>query len=288
MSLARVWTPTNNKSSGGTKRLLVIHSMEGFTGPNGAYDCATYFQKSSAGASSQVCIDNNRGTIWEGVTRVYGSWTQCNFNSVSISCEQSGYASWSRDYWLSARNNQLWNIAEWLAEESAITGIPLVDLSASQAQSSSWGVCYHSELGSAGCGHSDPGAGWPFDVVLQRARDFLTGGAPPVPVKPEKKLEEDMALEFAAGDPVKAVSFTGACYRTMGIMCHSGDIKLGDPPRVILRCNFRRENGSTYEQKLYLEPGKTKAVIDISDAGGMCAQREDENTVVIIPNFELK
>jgi hypothetical protein len=169
MALKRVWTPSGNYSGGGTKRLLVIHSMEGFTGPNGAYDCAKYFQGDN-GASSQVCIDNNRGTIWECVSRTYGSWTQCSYNSVSISAEQSGYGSWSRDYWLNNRNNQLQNVAEWLAEESAKTGIPLNDLSASQAQSGGRGVVYHSELGYDGCNHSDPGAGWPIDVVLQMAR----------------------------------------------------------------------------------------------------------------------
>ena len=177
MSLKRVWTPTNSYSGGGTKRLIVIHSMEGFTGPNGALDCARYFQ-GNVGASSQVCIDNNRGTIWEGVTRYNGSWTQCNFNSVSDSCEQSGYASWSRDYWLNNRGPQLQNVAEWCAEEAKALGIPIVDLTSSQAQGGSWGICYHSDLGSTGCGHGDPGAGWPFDVVLQWAREFA-GGTPP-------------------------------------------------------------------------------------------------------------
>jgi hypothetical protein len=143
--------------------------MEGFTGPNGAYDCAKYFQ-GNVGASSQVCIDNNRGTIWEGVNRYNGAWTQCNYNSVAVSCEQSGYASWSQNYWLNERENQLRNIADWLAEEAKVFGIPLVDLSYSAAQGSGRGVCYHSELGSAGCGHSDPGDGFPLWQVLQWAK----------------------------------------------------------------------------------------------------------------------
>jgi hypothetical protein len=168
MSLTRVWTPSGNYSGGGTKRLLVIHTMEGFTGSNGAYDCAKYFQ-GNVGASSQVCIDNNRGKIWECVSRSNGAWTQCNYNSASISCEQSGYASWSRDYWLKNRDAQLHNIADWLKEESGKTGIPLVDLSSSSAQGSGRGVCYHSELGSTGCGHSDPGSGFPLDQVLKWA-----------------------------------------------------------------------------------------------------------------------
>jgi N-acetylmuramoyl-L-alanine amidase len=180
MTLTRVWTPSGNHSGGGDKDKLVIHTMEGFTGPNGAYDCAKYFQ-SDCGASSQVCIDNNRGKIWECVARYNGAWTQCNYNSVSISCEQSGYASWSRSYWLDNRENQLRNIADWLAEESRATGIPLVHLSSSSAQGSGRGVCYHSELGSTGCGHSDPGSGFPLDVVLEWAKG---GSAPSQPQPP--------------------------------------------------------------------------------------------------------
>lgn len=172
VGLVRHWTPTNNYSYGNDQDLLVIHSMEGFTGPNGAKDCAIYFQ-GNVGASSQVCIDNNRGHIWEGVSRANGSWTQCGYNYKSISCEQSGYASWSRQYWLDTRENQLRNIADWLAEESKITGIPLVNISSPGQR----GVIYHSELGSTGCGHSDPGAGFPLDVVLEWAK----GDSSPAP-----------------------------------------------------------------------------------------------------------
>lgn len=196
MALKRVWTPTGSFSGGSTKRLLVIHTMEGFTGANGAKDCAIYFQ-GDVGASSQVCVDNNRGTIWECVSRANGSWTQCNFNSQSISCEQSGFASWSRQYWLDYRSNQLHNIADWLAEESKATGIPLVDLSASSAQGNSWGVCYHSELGSSGCGHSDPGAGFPLDIVLQWARG--EGETPP-----QKENDVTAATAYFHGQKYRA------------------------------------------------------------------------------------
>lgn len=179
MSLVRHWYPTGNRSGGGTKRLLVIHTMEGFTGPNGAQDCAIYFQ-SDCGASSQVCIDNNRGHIWEGVSRSEGSWTQCQYNSVSLSAEQSGYASWSRDYWLANRDAQLHNLADWIGEESRATGIPIVLLSDSQAQGSGRGVTFHSRLGGAGCGHSDPGSNFPINEVLAWAKGGSTAPAPSV------------------------------------------------------------------------------------------------------------
>lgn len=190
MSLNRVWTPTSYYSSGGSKRLLVIHTMEGFTGPNGAYDCAKYFQ-GNVGASSHVCIDNNRGKIWEGVARTNSAWTVCNFNSVSISAEQSGYASWSKSYWLANRDAQLHNLADWIAEESKKTGIPIRLLSSSEAQGGGKGVTYHSRLGSTGCGHSDPGDTFPIQEVLSWAGGSTsttpptqpppTGTAPPFP-----------------------------------------------------------------------------------------------------------
>jgi hypothetical protein len=176
MTLTRVWTPSGNYSSGGTKRLIVLHTMEGFTGANGAYDCAKYFQ-GNVGASSQVCIDNNRGKIWECVTRNNASWTQCNFNSVAVSAEQSGYASWSRDYWLANRENELRNTAEWVAEEAAKFGIPLRILTASEAQGGGKGICQHMNLGSSGCAHSDCGPNYPIDKVLEWAK----GGSTVVP-----------------------------------------------------------------------------------------------------------
>jgi peptidoglycan hydrolase-like protein with peptidoglycan-binding domain len=170
-ALTRNWYGTSNYSGGGSKSILVIHTMEGFTGPEGAKDCAKYFQ-GDVGASSHVCIDNNAGRICEGVKRDKGAWTQCNENGRSISVEQSGYASWSKSYWLDTRHNQLDNIARWLAEESRATGIPLVE-------STSRGVTYHSRLGSYGCGHGDPGSGWPLQEVLGWAKNYLGGGTTP-------------------------------------------------------------------------------------------------------------
>jgi hypothetical protein len=259
MALTRVWTPTKYYSGGGSKRLLVIHTMEGFTGPNGAYDCAKYFQ-GNVGASSHVCIDNNRGKIWEGVARTNSAWTQCNYNSASVSCEQSGYASWSRDYWLSNRSNQLHNIADWIAEESAKLGIPIVKLSASQAQGSGRGICYHSDLGSAGCGHSDPGANWPLDKVLEWAK----GTAPPEPTPPQPEGKKDMApaVAYYKSKPYFAYVGTDNKLRVNGGMVDpSNNTKSGvsiavdqDTGRIIVCYTNTSGKVCTYEQP----PGDSK------------------------------
>lgn len=204
MSLTRVWTPTQYYSSGGSKRLLVIHTMEGFTGPNGAYDCAKYFQ-GNVGASSHVCIDNNRGKIWEGVARTNSAWTVCNLNNDSISVEQSGYASWSKSYWLANRDAQLHNVADWLAEESKKTGIPLRLLSASESQGGGKGVTFHSRLGSTGCGHSDPGDGFPINEVLSWAGGSVSTAPPTQPpstgTAPNFPYPQDHYLGKPSSDP---------------------------------------------------------------------------------------
>jgi peptidoglycan hydrolase-like protein with peptidoglycan-binding domain len=180
MTLTRVWIPSGNNSSRGGSgvRLIVVHTMEGFTGANGAYDCAKYFQ-TDCGASSHVCIDNNRGKIWECVNRSNKAWTQCNCNPYCVAAEQSGYASWSRDYWLNNRGNELHNTADWIAEEAKKFGIPIRALSSSEAQGGAAGVCQHSQLGSYGCGHSDCGPGYPMDKVIEWAGGSSSTAPPP-------------------------------------------------------------------------------------------------------------
>jgi len=285
MSLKRVWTPTGNYSSGGQKRLIVVHTMEGFTGPNGALDCAKYFQ-GPCGASSQVCVDNNRGTIWECVSRGYGSWTQCSYNSVSVSVEQCGYASWSRDKWLNERSNQLHNVADWIAEEAAKLGIPIKRLNASQAQGGSWGICGHSDLGSSGCGHSDPGSGWPWDKVLEWAAGG--GGSTPQP-KPEE--DEGMyAVEIPPGSTVEespdiAVSLDKTTYTAIGIGCDAG--RMGADTVVKVRAAWRWTDGSGWGVKeVQLTPSKTRVVIQMSGkVDTVSFRRQDDEPITLYPNF---
>lgn len=228
MSLVRHWYPSPNYSTGGgTRRLLVLHTTEGWgDSPSGMYDCAIYFQ-GKVGASSDVIIDSfHPGHICEGVAPNNYAWTQCNFNSQTASAaEQCGYAAWSRSEWLNNRMSLLENAAAWLAEESQRFGIPLTELSSGQSQDGySKGVTYHSRLGSAGCGHSDPGSGYPLAEVLEMARGG--GGAPPaeqgpvagedymvIPGRPGNWLK--LSSEFMAADGTKAqmgLGTTGEVY----------------------------------------------------------------------------
>jgi hypothetical protein len=284
MALRRIWTPTGNYSGGGTKRILVIHTMEGFTGPNGAHDCAVYFQ-GDVGASSQVCIDNNRGTVWEGVSRANASWTQCNYNGAAVSCEQSGYASWSRSYWLGNRDAQLRNIADWLAEESAHFGIPLTDLSASAAQGGGRGVCYHSELGSAGCGHSDPGAGFPLDVVLDWARGGNTVEPEPEPEPPKQQEVDDDMVAIPPRSKYSGefgISLPGP-FKAMGVFTDASIY----PDSTHLRCAFHPQDKSPIQViEVYSDPAHTKVVVwPAKPFDSVSITRMDDNNVYVVPDF---
>lgn len=172
MALKRIWMPSPNYSSRSESgvRLIVLHTAEGALTIE---SLGNFFASSSAGVSSQVGTDDKVNTVGEYVKRANKSWTQGNFNSAATSNELCGFASWSNDEWMNNHQNMLENCAKWIAEEAAHFNIPIVKLSASQAQGSGRGVCQHVDLGSAGGGHHDCGSGFPMDYVLTMAK----GGA---------------------------------------------------------------------------------------------------------------
>jgi len=289
MALTRVWTPSPNHSGGSTKRLMVAHSMEGFTGPNGAYDCARYFQ-GNVGASSQVCIDNNRGKVWECVSRSRGSWTQCQYNSVSVSAELSGYAAWSRDYWLGQREPELRNLADWLAEESKALGIPLVKLTPSQAQGTGRGVCYHSDLGSAGCAHGDPGPGFPIDVVLEWAKGGTQPAPQPPTPKPPEEEGDDMGM-IQPGERFHSIAFANGRYNWISFFSDAGVEGKGE--QVLRVVCWRSDNGGEYwpygEVRVGKDARQQKATYDLDPAhcAGVSIQRQGDPATWATVSYNL-
>lgn len=279
MALTREWYPSPNYSGGGTKRLIVLHTTEGFTGPNGMYDLAHYFSGSGAGASSQVGIDNTHpGVIVEMVSPSKGAWTQCNYNSVSVSAEQCGYASWSRDVWLNDKEALLRNTAAWIAEEADRFGIPITKLSPSSAQGSGRGVCYHSDLGSVGCGHADPGSGYPVDVVL----GWASGGtsAPPQPVL---QKEDDMPCvpPKNVSDRQVSVCLNGP-HKDFGLLADASTLK----GSVHVRVAFHLVGGGWQVIEVYADNTSNRPVVTTSKPyDGVSMIRQDDQPVDVWPVF---
>ena len=174
MALNRVSLPSpNHAGRGGAKvRLLVLHTTEGALSYQ---SLGSYFGASSVEVSSHVGVDNvSASTCGEYVARSEAAWAVAAFNDVSVSCEMCGFAAWQATDW-AGQQVLLNNAAQWLAEESSFWGIPLVRLSAADAQGSGVGVCGHIDLGAAGGGHQDPGPNFPWDQVLTAAAGIQGG-----------------------------------------------------------------------------------------------------------------
>jgi hypothetical protein len=184
VTLTRKWMPSPNYSSRGSAvRLIVLHTAEGALTIE---SLGSFFSASSAGVSSHVGIDDTPGTVGEYVRRDFKAWTQGNANPYSDAAELCAFAAWSPADW-AAHPVMLDNCAQWIAEEAATFGIPLVRLSAAQAQDGrSAGVCQHVDLGAAGGGHWDCGPSFPMDQVLAAAQ----GGT----IKPSSKERRSMVL----------------------------------------------------------------------------------------------
>jgi hypothetical protein len=152
-------------------RLIVLHTAEG---ARTYQELGNFFSNPGSGVSSHVGIDDTPGIIGEYVRRDGKAWTQGNANPYCVSAELCAFAAWSPEEW-QLHPQMLANAAAWVAEEADYFGIPLVALTAAQAQGGSAGVCQHVDLGSHGGGHWDCGPGFPMAQVI----DMACGGAGP-------------------------------------------------------------------------------------------------------------
>lgn len=208
MSLRRLWIPSPNFSSrgGAGVRLIVLHTAEG---ARTIQSLGSFFSSPSVQASSHCGADDTPNTVGEYVHRTDKAWTVAEYNPVSVNLELCAFASWSRAEWMK-HPHMLENCAHWIAEEAAAFKLPIVKLSAAQAQGSGKGVCQHRDLGAAGGGHHDCGDGFPIDHVLELAKGSTsrpdTGTALAAVAC---HLERKTGIWEVHGTPAKNVHFGG-------------------------------------------------------------------------------
>jgi peptidoglycan hydrolase-like protein with peptidoglycan-binding domain len=208
MTLNRVAIPSPNYSSrGAAVRLIVLHTAEGSTSYQ---SLGSYFASSSSQVSSHAGIDDTPNTIGVYVKRADKAWTAANANPVAVQAELCAFAAWDSATWQS-HQEMLNNTAKWIAEEAAAFGIPIVKLTASEAQSGAAGVCQHADLGSWGGGHWDCGSSFPIDDVLAMA-----GGSSPIPAPPPKPPSPGAAPPW----PYGSLDYLGQ--PSSDPYCHSG------------------------------------------------------------------
>jgi hypothetical protein len=183
VALKRVQIPSPNCSgrSGAAVRLVVVHCSEG---AQTYQSLGNFFANPSSGVSSHTGIDDTPGVCGEYVARGSKAWTAASANPYAVQtelCTPSGASQgWSTATW-HGHPTMLANCAQWIAEECAAFGLPIVKLTPTEAQGSGRGVCGHVDLGSWGGGHTDPGPAFPWADVIAMA----SGGAPtPTPPAP--------------------------------------------------------------------------------------------------------
>lgn len=165
-------SPKQSSREGARIHGLVLHTTEGSDNPDGDADLkglGALFHSEEASAHYGV---NVRGRIARYVPDEAKAWAVCNFNSVTLSLEQIGFAAFSKADWF-RRHDQLHGAAEFLAYGHIHYGVPLEPGKVSGSAIVRAGVFQHKDLGISGSGHVDCGSGYPQGYVTLLAKFFI-------------------------------------------------------------------------------------------------------------------
>lgn len=165
----RVRIPTSNKSSreGAHPTLIVLHATVSHNrrGLTDLQAIGHYFQR-PVDASSHVCVDNEANSA-RYVPDSEKAWHCAAYNRMSLGIEQILPADGTEITRAMYRET-----ARWVAYWSKKYGIPIQHASVSGGRVIRRGVIFHSQLGSLGGGHSDPGRNYSMNRVLYAARYY--------------------------------------------------------------------------------------------------------------------
>lgn len=174
----------------GLIKRIYIHTFEGRD--LDAIAMARYQLSPAAGGSYHIVIDVNGMTARENDDD-YIPWSagpRANRDGIHISL--AGLAAFSRDKWLS-RGKQLDKLAEVVAAYCRKYGIPAIYRNAKALGEDKWGISTHAAAALAWreTDHTDPGLGFPMDVLVDKVNALLhptpVPPPPPAPVEPGVK-----------------------------------------------------------------------------------------------------
>ena len=172
--------------------LLVVHSMEMDERPDTAEACANYFARTDVKASAHVCVDTNSAV--DCVRDMDVAYAAPGANHDGLHMELAGRARQSRAEWLDPFGAAMLTgpAAGWLAEKAGLYRIPLEYVDAARLKAGgARGVTTHNEvrLAFGKTTHTDPGAGFPMDVLLDAARRAAGGGSAPIPTLEDMDMD---------------------------------------------------------------------------------------------------
>lgn len=174
----------------GLIKRIYIHTFEGRD--LDAIAMAKYQLSPAAGGSYHIVIDVNGMTARENDDD-YIPWSagyKANRDGIHISL--AGQAAFSRDKWLS-RGKQLNKLAEVVAAYCKAYGVPAIYRNAEDLKADRWGISTHADAAIAWreTDHTDPGKGFPMDVLVDKVNALLhptpVPPPPPAPVEPGVK-----------------------------------------------------------------------------------------------------
>lgn len=146
-------------------------------------------------ASANVIVSPD--TLVRSVHTDYAAWHASWANSLSIGYEQAGYAAFTRAQWLTGLGkNQIDRLAREMAEDAKLYGIPLRWLTRAQVNAIAngdrtiKGLVTHATIDPAN--RTDPGDGFPYDVLLASIRKYSGAGNPTATSKPVVKEASEM------------------------------------------------------------------------------------------------
>lgn len=193
--------------------IAVFHTTE--DGDNRSPDDVARWQGNPANRSSYNVIFGTSGRVVRVNDDDFIPWAAgWTANRRGVHGSAIGRASRKREQWL-AHPKQIESMALWAADVSKRYGIPLVWLTSEQLRAGKKGFCGHSTVSAAWreVNHTDPGNGFPHDVILKRAGELLAGSpvsapkpANPVtpPARPDTSIlldRSDMILDQLVGSP---------------------------------------------------------------------------------------
>lgn len=188
-------------------RLGVFHTTENSDTAR-PEDIARWQQDRNNGSSYNVLVGTTGRSVRSNDDD-YIPWAAgATGNRIGIHASAVGYAARQRADWLKFPD-QLETLARWAADLNTRYGIPLVWLSAAEVRAGARGFCGHAEISAAfkEVDHTDPGRGFPHDLILKRAAAIVAGVADhpkeSSPMPDDNRL--DLILDQHLGHPYKAM-----------------------------------------------------------------------------------
>lgn len=152
-----------------SKKLIVLHDMEGGTAHGAAESTGSWFQNYASGGSTQYGCDDD--SIQQYLDLCAVAWGAPYANQQGVHIEQFGFAHWSKEEWL-RHPGTLDRCAFLIARIGHVCGIPVRGISDGQLRRGMRGVTTHAQCTRVfGGTHTDPGPHYPFDYVIKLAKE---------------------------------------------------------------------------------------------------------------------